>query len=1211
MRYLLSLLFILSLCTGVRAQDTIVKQTGLRYYKNVPTEAPARERSPSLVWVMDSSKFYFYDYTGEVWRQYSGAGSQGLDGLGILNGAGAPDPSLGRNGELYLDTDNDRMYGPKIGGQWGNGFSLTGPAGPAGPPGAGVQIIGTVATATDLPDPYGGEVGDMFIAADNGGGYVYNDQGTYTYVGQIQGPEGPQGPQGEQGSQGPQGDTGPAGPTGPQGPQGDPGADGADGATGPIGPAGPQGDTGATGPAGPTGPQGPAGDTGPAGAAGPEGPQGEQGPQGIQGPQGLPGDDGATGPQGDTGPAGPQGEQGIQGPAGPEGPQGPTGPQGDAGPQGIQGPQGLPGNDGADGGQGPQGIQGPAGPAGADGADGASAYQVWLNEGNTGTEADYLNSLVGPQGPQGIQGIQGPQGVQGDAGADGPTGPQGPQGDTGPAGATGPEGPAGEQGPQGIQGPQGLPGDDGADGAIGPQGPAGNDGSDGNDGRGIVSEFYSSSTGRIRFTFSDATTYDTGDLRGADGADGAQGPQGIQGPQGLPGNDGEDGAVGPQGPAGPQGPQGDPASDNQDLTDVLQEGNSTGEDIYFSDGKVELGLNAKHYKRTSSRVYAGSDLYTVDPGSGTGYFVINVPDDIPDNRSYYFEIQIRGYAYGSNADFEASFSGYFYTPTNTVYNAGKSVVGIPGGIRPCRNPNNSERLSFALGNGTLNFNGYRRIEVTRFLIDANTSTQYNVWDGWSSQITASPSFNEQGLFTNDRSPFSSAGIASGAANVKTYHNVVCDEPGGGTGYVVLEIPNQFSELYTGTIILQDYNTSELDGVTTRVNFSLLSNFNNGNARSGVIIGDFGSNTMSYGIDVAGDKSYIILGDGTDSWSSSTFVCLDQFTARGNGAGRYGSSPFRIYRSNDLSFIPEVTSSDVLLINRSSISPDEAGIYSGDGNVPQGTRASGYSYPGSALGDARMEWSEFYQSAYNTRYYSLDRIGYGFDLRARFNGVGDLLESYLTLHDRGQFGGLQYTGKSILTLQSSGFAERGFSFEDGAFDVVVGPNAADRYSLTPLELPPDGPSGRVTTKDGETVWNKAEVVYDLEFDQAVGTFPAGGWSTLNLGTVELESGGVYEFEVVSYHFTNNASTAEIRFAVASGNVTGRYVDGFEGQTSTLSSGALTAFSFPASSNNTSPRRDVVTGYFTASGNGLLTVQGRGVTDTASFTAGTNVKIKQIR
>jgi len=43
-------------------------------------------------------------------------------------------------------------------------------------------------------------------------------------------------------------------------------------------------------------------------------------------------------------------------------------------------------------------VPGPRGDDGTDGADGASAYEVWLDAGNTGTEADYLASLVGPSG---------------------------------------------------------------------------------------------------------------------------------------------------------------------------------------------------------------------------------------------------------------------------------------------------------------------------------------------------------------------------------------------------------------------------------------------------------------------------------------------------------------------------------------------------------------------------------------------------------------------------------------------------------------------------------------------------------------------------------------------------------------------------------------------------------------------------------------------
>jgi len=60
----------------------------------------------------------------------------------------------------------------------------------------------------------------------------------------------------------------------------------------------------------------------------------------------------------------------------------------------------------------------------------------------------------------------------------------------------------------------------GPTGPLGPTGPSGPIGNPGADGRGIVSSSYDPLTGVVTFTFSDGTTYLTGDLRGADGADG-------------------------------------------------------------------------------------------------------------------------------------------------------------------------------------------------------------------------------------------------------------------------------------------------------------------------------------------------------------------------------------------------------------------------------------------------------------------------------------------------------------------------------------------------------------------------------------------------------------------------------------------------------------------------------------------------------------------
>ena len=207
-----------------------------------------------------------------------------------------------------------------------------------------------------------------------------------------------------------------------------------------VGPQGPQGLTGATGPQGATGAQGPAGQQGATGALGPQGATGAQGPigpQGLQGIQGVVGPAGADGKTIISGISAPLSTQGvlgdfyintttniISGPktgsgwgsgtslVGPQGVTGATGPQGPAGPTGLTGPVG------------PQGNTGATGPTGAAGSNGLSAYQIWLANGNNGTEAQYLASLVGPtgpQGPNGPQGVAGPTGSSGPAGANGST----------------------------------------------------------------------------------------------------------------------------------------------------------------------------------------------------------------------------------------------------------------------------------------------------------------------------------------------------------------------------------------------------------------------------------------------------------------------------------------------------------------------------------------------------------------------------------------------------------------------------------------------------------------------------------------------------------------------------------------------------------------------------------------------------------------------
>ena len=80
-------------------------------------------------------------------------GNDGSDGNTILNGSGAPGGGVGVDGDFYIDTTNDEIYGPKTGGVWGSGTSLIGPTGPAGADGAdgadGHTIIFAVTGTTD------------------------------------------------------------------------------------------------------------------------------------------------------------------------------------------------------------------------------------------------------------------------------------------------------------------------------------------------------------------------------------------------------------------------------------------------------------------------------------------------------------------------------------------------------------------------------------------------------------------------------------------------------------------------------------------------------------------------------------------------------------------------------------------------------------------------------------------------------------------------------------------------------------------------------------------------------------------------------------------------------------------------------------------------------------------------------------------------------
>ena len=216
--------------------------------------------------------------------------------------------------------------------------------------------------------------------------------------------------------------------------------------------------------------------------------------------------------------------------------------------------------------------------SGAQGIQGLSAYQVAVQHGFEGTEAEWLISLkgekgeTGPKGDKGDTGEKGATGERGPQGLQGERGLQGVQGEQGEPGIQGPVGPKGEKGDQGEQGPQGPKGE------TGPQGPKGDTGS----GLNIKGELDSESqlpqegvsgdawlisgnlyvyVGENGNVVSNPKWSNVGSIQGPAGPTGPKGEQGEPGPKGEPGANGAPGVQGPKGDPGEKGEKGDPGSD--------------------------------------------------------------------------------------------------------------------------------------------------------------------------------------------------------------------------------------------------------------------------------------------------------------------------------------------------------------------------------------------------------------------------------------------------------------------------------------------------------------------------------------------------------------------------------------------------------------------------------------------------------------------------
>lgn len=87
-----------------------------------------------------------------------------------------------------------------------------------------------------------------------------------------------------------------------------------------------------------------------------------------------------------------------------KGEKGDKGDKGETGEQGVKGDKGDKGEQGEQGQQGIQGVKGDTGATGANGQDGKSAYQIALDNGFVGTQAEWLASLKGDKGDTGASG---------------------------------------------------------------------------------------------------------------------------------------------------------------------------------------------------------------------------------------------------------------------------------------------------------------------------------------------------------------------------------------------------------------------------------------------------------------------------------------------------------------------------------------------------------------------------------------------------------------------------------------------------------------------------------------------------------------------------------------------------------------------------------------------------------------------------------------
>jgi len=93
------------------------------------------------------------------WSLVAAAGATGAAGRTVRSGSGAPAGELGVDGDFYINTDANTIYGPKAAGAWGAPVSLVGAAGADGK---------TVRSGAGAPSEALGVDGDWYINVSAG-----------------------------------------------------------------------------------------------------------------------------------------------------------------------------------------------------------------------------------------------------------------------------------------------------------------------------------------------------------------------------------------------------------------------------------------------------------------------------------------------------------------------------------------------------------------------------------------------------------------------------------------------------------------------------------------------------------------------------------------------------------------------------------------------------------------------------------------------------------------------------------------------------------------------------------------------------------------------------------------------------------------------------------------------------------------------------------